>query len=345
MSVTTGPVLGIEELSVEYRTARGLVRAVDRVSFDIPHGAVVGLVGESGCGKTTVARAITGILAGNGRIAGGRILFKGRDLVAASEAEKRAARWRDIAFVPQSAMNSLNPVYRVGAQIEEVLIHRGGQRGAAARQRAKELFEMVGLSPARLSDFPHQFSGGMRQRVAIALALALDPALVIADEPVTALDVIVQRQVLDVIRELQNRLKISMILVTHDVSVVAYVCDRVVVMYAGRVVEQGATADVLERPRHPYTMGLTNAFPDLDCVGDELVPIEGSPPDLLSPPPGCRFAPRCPFAIDICRTEEPKLIGEAGQFAACHRAGEAALLRTRARDARTWQAAQQVANA
>jgi peptide/nickel transport system ATP-binding protein len=327
-------LLSVDDLTVTYKTARGAVRAVDGASFEVPEGAIVGLVGESGCGKTTTARAITGVMAGNARITGGRILFRGDDLSGADEATRRARRWRDIAFVPQSAMSSLNPVHRVGAQIEEVLTRRGGRSRAQAQSRARELFRMVGLAEGRLVDYPHQFSGGMRQRVAIALALALDPALVIADEPVTALDVIVQRQVLDVLRDLQQRLKLSMILVTHDISVVAYLCDRVVVMYAGRVVEEGTTAEVLERPRHPYTMGLTNAFPDLERAGGLLIPIEGAPPDLAAPPAGCRFAPRCPFAEARCETVDPHGLAPV----ACHRASDADSLRERARAPGTWDA-------
>ena len=330
-------ILSVEDLAVEYRTARGVVRAVDGASFEVPEASVVGLVGESGCGKTTVARAVTGVIPSNARIAGGRLVFKGRDLAAGSEAERRRVRWRDISFVPQSAMNSLDPVYTVGGQIEEVLTRRGGQSRAAARERAGELFRLVGLNPQRLRDYPHQFSGGMRQRVAIALALGLNPSLVIADEPVSALDVIVQRQVLDVIRDLQARLQVSMMLVTHDISVVAYVCDGVVVMYAGKVVEHGSTGAVLERPRHPYTMGLTNAFPDLERAAATLTPIEGSPPDLLDPPKGCRFSPRCPFALPVCREVEPLLEGENGHRAACHRQHEATILRERAKEAATWQ--------
>jgi peptide/nickel transport system ATP-binding protein len=329
-------ILQVEGLAVEYQTSQGKVRAVEGASFSVPEGSVLGLVGESGCGKTTVARAITGVMAANARLAGGRLIFKGKDLAAASEAERKQVRWREISFVPQSAMNSLDPVYTVGHQLREVLTRRGGLSGAAASKRASELFRLVGLNPARLAGYPHQFSGGMRQRVAIALALALNPSLVIADEPVTALDVVVQRQVLDVIRELQGRLQLSMILVTHDISVVAYVCDRVVVMYAGKVVEEGSTDDVLERAMHPYTMGLTNAFPDLDRAGAVLVPIEGSPPDLLDPPKGCRFAARCPFALPVCREVEPVLAGEAGHRAACHRRAEADVLRERAKEAATW---------
>jgi peptide/nickel transport system ATP-binding protein len=330
-------ILSVEGLKVDYRTARGAVHAVDGASFDVPDGAIVGLVGESGCGKTTVARAITGVIPRNATISGGSIRFRDRDLVGLAAGAYSALRWREISFIPQSAMNSLDPVYRVGAQLAEVLTVRGGFARARADRRAAELFEMVGLSAQRLSDYPHQFSGGMRQRAAIALALALEPKLVIADEPVTALDVIIQRQVLDVIRELQRRLALSMILVTHDISVVAYVCDRVVVMYAGQVVESGPADSVLARPHHPYTMGLYNAFPDLLRSGSELVPIEGSPPDLAAPPPGCRFAPRCPFAEERCHATAPPITAtEDGQLAACWRVAEADTLRERAREPQTW---------
>ena len=266
----------------------------------------MGLVGESGCGKTTLARSLTGVLARNASITSGQIMFEGRDLVTMSERDRRELLWRRISFVPQSSMNSLDPVYRVGDQMLEVLRLRGGLDRRAADARTDELFAMVGLDAGRKREYPHQFSGGMRQRAGIALALALNPSLLIADEPVTALDVIVQRQVLDTLKDLQARLGVSVILVTHDISVVAYVCDEVVVMYAGEVVEAGRAEDVLERPRHPYTMGLTNAFPDLERARDTLAPIAGSPPDLRFPPQGCRFAARCPFALPICHAEPPR---------------------------------------
>ena len=331
-------LLDVADLRVSYRTRRGNVRAVDRASFEVPEGSVVGLVGESGCGKTTMARAITGVMPGAARVESGSISFAGRDLLQLSARDYAALRWREFAFVPQSAMNSLDPVHRVGAQLSEVLVQRGGLGGTAARARAAELFDLVGIDAKRLHDYPHQFSGGMRQRVAIALALALNPKLVIADEPVTALDVIVQRQVLDVIRDLQQRLRLSMIMVTHDISVVAYVCDRIVVMYAGEVVETGSTADVLARPAHPYTMGLTNAFPDLERSAGLLTPIEGNPPDLLTPPEGCRFAARCPFAEARCTAGAPPLrpAGD-GQMAACWRIDEVEELRYAARRSKTWQ--------
>ena len=333
----TDPLLSVHDLRVAYRVGHRDLMAVDGASFDVPRGAILGLVGESGCGKTTVARTLTRVLAKNARIAGGEAVFEGADILALPERRMNALRWRDIAFIPQSAMNSLDPVYRVETQILEVLRQRGGMRSRAARARAAELFEMVGIEPRRLSDYPHQFSGGMRQRVAIALALALEPKLVIADEPVTALDVIVQRQILDTLLDLQRTLGISVILVTHDISVVAYVCDRVVVMYAGKVAEAGETRAVLDRPFHPYSMGLCNAFPDLHGAVGTLTPIEGAPPDLLDPPRGCRFAPRCPFAQPPCRSTDPEPADcGAGHLAACHRADEADALRPRAERVETW---------
>ncbi|MGF1476116.1 MAG: ABC transporter ATP-binding protein [Geminicoccaceae bacterium] len=331
------PLLALSGLKVAYRIGERELVAVDDATFEVPRGAIVGLVGESGCGKTTVARTLTRVIAKNARIAGGEALFQGQDMLKLSEAQMNQLRWRDIAFIPQSAMNSLDPVYRVEAQLLEVLQQRGGMATSAARVRAEQLFEMVGLEPQRLRDFPHQFSGGMRQRVAIALALALEPKLVIADEPVTALDVIVQRQILDQLLDLQRQLGISVILVTHDISVVAYVCDRIVVMYAGRVVESGDMRTVLTRPYHPYTMGLCHAFPDLQGAMDVLTPIEGAPPSLLEPPAGCRFAPRCPFALDFCRQAKPTLeTVDKAHAAACHRVDEAETLAERAARLETW---------
>ncbi len=329
-------LLSVRGLQVHYRSRAGTVRAVDGADLDVPAGSIVGLVGESGCGKSTLGRALMGVLPDAASIAGGSIGFEGRDVLTLPQAERRALRWRRMAFVPQTAMNALDPVQRLSAQMLEVLRDRGGLGKAAALTRAAELFRLVGLDPTRLSDYPHQFSGGMRQRASIALALALDPALVIADEPVTALDVIVQRQVLDVMRDLQARLGIAMILVTHDMAVVAYACDRVAVMYAGRIVESGPAAEVLERPLHPYTMGLTHAFPDVHGGGSALVPIEGAPPVLIDPPEGCRFAPRCPFAVDRCRTETPGLVATGDHAVACFRAEEAPTLRQAAAEPRTW---------
>jgi peptide/nickel transport system ATP-binding protein len=330
-------LLGVRGLAIDYATKGGTLHAVSRGTLDVGAAEVVGLVGESGCGKTTLARALTGIVPRNATFMGGEIVFEGRDVLNGPAGAWRDLLWRKISFVPQSSMNALDPVYRVGSQMTEVLRLRGGMGRAEAATRSEELFAMVGLDPRRASEYPHQFSGGMRQRAAIAMALALHPALVIADEPVTALDVIVQRQVLDTLRDLQSRLGVSVLLVTHDISVVAYVCDRVVVMYAGEVIESGTTHAVLEAPRHPYTMGLTNAFPDLERAGGTLAPIAGAPPDLRAPPPGCRFAPRCPFAQARCRAEVPPLTSDAGGHAsACWRSDEAAALAETAKDPFTW---------
>ncbi|MDB2407361.1 ABC transporter ATP-binding protein [Jannaschia sp.] len=329
-------LLEVRDLIIDYKATRGRVRAVDGVSFDVPAGAVVGVVGESGCGKTTAVRAITRVMPSSAKFSGGTIRLDGEDLVALSDRDMKKHLWRDIAYVPQSAMNALDPVWRVGKQIEEVLVDRGGMARKAARARAEELFAMVGLEAKRLDDFPHQFSGGMRQRASIALGLALSPKLVIADEPVTALDVVIQRQVLDTFASLQKQLNLSVILVTHDISVVAYVCDYVVVMYAGKVVESGPVASVLNAPGHPYTMGLYNAFPELAGETRELSPIEGSPPDLLDPPKGCRFRERCPFAIDACQSDPPEHAVGDGHVAFCHRAAEAPSLRETAKQTQTW---------
>jgi peptide/nickel transport system ATP-binding protein len=326
-------MLSVEALEIHYATRDGTARAVDGASFTVPEGRIVGLVGESGCGKTTAVRAIMGVLAENGRRAGGRVLFDGKPI---DEKTTRPLLWREIAYVPQSAMSSLDPVYTVGAQLREVLTKRGGFSRAAAKTRAAELFELVGLSERRLTDYPHQFSGGMRQRAAIAMALALKPRLLLADEPVTALDVIVQRQILDMLRALQRRLGLSMVMVTHDISVVAYLCDEVVVMYAGQVIESGPVREVLARPRHPYTMGLRNAFPDLLSDAMELVPIDGSPPDLRETLTGCRFAPRCPFVEAACTTGPIAADIVDGHLSACRRAGEADALRIAALSPSTW---------
>ena len=327
-------LLEVQDLDLNYQTQRGSVQALEGVQLRVRPGEVVGLVGESGCGKTSLARAITGVLPRNARITRGEMRWQGTDLLKLSEAAHRERRWREFAFVPQSAMNALNPVHRVGQQLAEVLTQRGGLSTAAALARVEALFDQVGIDPKRVRDYPHQFSGGMRQRISIAMALALQPKLVIADEPVTALDVIVQRQILDLILALQKSLQLSMIMVTHDVSVVAYVCESVVVMYAGQVVEAGSAAQVLDTPLHPYTMGLTRAFPDLQQGIELLRPIEGSPPDLLTPPAGCRFAERCPFAQDACRAAAPPLrsVELGARSVACWRSDEAAVLRTQ------WQA-------
>ena len=331
-------LLSVKDLKIHYKTRMGPVRAVDGISFDVPEGKVVGIVGESGCGKTTAVRSLLRVMPPVASFAGGEIVFDGTDILKLSDRQMNDLRWRDIAYIPQSAMNALDPVWRVGNQIVEVLTKRGGMKKPEALKRAEELFAMVGLEQKRLRDYPHQFSGGMRQRASIALALALNPRLVIADEPVTALDVIIQRQVLDTFARLQREFGLSVVLVTHDISVVAYVCDYVVVMYAGKVVEKGPVKDVLTNPSHAYTIGLYNAFPELSADDDrELSPIEGGPPLLLDPPAGCRFRVRCPFAQEICKQEPVEVQVGPEHFSLCHRAHEAAEMRQKATDPAVWR--------
>ena len=332
------PVLAVEDLRIRYRTSRGDAQAIDGISFAIDDGEYLGLVGESGCGKSTVAKAVIGILPDNGEVVGGSIRYQGRELVGLSRAELRRLRWEHIALVPQSAMNGFDPVYTVEKQLQEAITAHRGMPAAERRARIDELFAMVGIEKTRLKDFPHQFSGGMRQRAMIAMSMVLDPTLVVADEPTTGLDVIVQDQILHRIKEIHVELGKAMLLITHDMAVVAENCDRIAVMYAGRIVEYGRR-DVLQTPVHPYTMGLCNAFPDLDDRGRELISIPGFPPSLISPPRGCRFHDRCPFATAHCAAEDPPLVEVTpGQSAACHYADRAAEFRRRAADPETWRA-------
>ena len=331
-------ILSVRDLKVEYATQEGVVQAVDGVSFDVAESQQLGLIGESGCGKTTLLNAIVQVLPRNGRIAAGQILFKGMDLLQLPAPEMRQLRWREIATIPQASMDSLNPVQRVGGQLTKLLRVRGGYDRRSARRRAVDLFDMVGLDTERLMHYPHEFSGGMKQRAVIAMALALEPSLLIADEPVTALDVIVQHQILEVLRQLEQELNLTVMLITHDISVVAQVCDSVAVMYAGRIVEEAAAAPFFASPAHPYSLGLQQAFPNLLRPRDVLVSIEGYPPDLRQPPPGCRFAERCPFVQAACHDVDPVLevVGDA-RLAACLRSNEMDALRQQAEDPALWQ--------
>ena len=268
-------MLEIKNLSINYVGKDSITKAVENVSLNISKGELLGIVGESGSGKTTLVRSIMGVNPPSAQISSGKIIYNNKKILDSEDDFITGDyKWREIAFIPQSAMNSLDPVYRVIDQMREILIIRGNYNKKDADKKSEELFKLVGLEKNRLRDFPHQFSGGMKQRVAIAMALALDPKIVIADEPVTALDVIVQRQILDLFNDLRDKLGLSIILVTHDVSVVAYLCQNVAVMYAGEVVEKGAVKLILENPFHPYTMGLNNAFPDLHSTDNFLVPID-----------------------------------------------------------------------
>lgn len=328
--------LSIRDLTVTYLTSQGDFRAVDGVSLELPPGRTLGLVGESGCGKTTVAKAILRLLPENARVTG-QAAIDGEDILKMSAKRLRQLRWTRMSFIAQSAMNSLDPVQQVGAQIAESIRAHEKVSRKDALARATRLLDMVGIPVERARSYPHEFSGGMRQRAVIAMALSLNAGLIIADEPTTALDSIMQGQVLGRIRELQRRLHRSMIMVTHDMGVVAQTCDDVAVMYAGVVVESGPTRDVLARPSHPYTMGLTNAFPHLHGDKRALISIAGDLPDLHQPPPGCVFASRCPFSTQRCVDQRPELtdVGD-GHQAACHYVSDAPEFREQASSPATW---------
>jgi len=327
MAPEQAPLLSVEGLRVEFATSRGTLRAVDGVSWSIRPGEILALVGESGCGKSVSALAIMRLLAKPaGRVAGGRILFEGRDLLALPEAEMREIRGRDIAMIFQEPMTSLNPVLTIGLQIMEPLTIHLGMSEEQARARAVELLGLVGIPDAerRLEQYPHQFSGGMRQRVMIAIGLACNPKLIIADEPTTALDVTIQAQILELMKDLASRLNIALVVITHNLGIVARYADRVAVMYAGRKVEEAEAGALFATPRHPYSAGLLASVPRLDRPrAERLETIEGLPPNLLNPPTGCRFAPRCPHRAAVCDTD-PTPVERDGRYVACHRAEEIA---------------------
>lgn len=314
-------VLEVEGLTTHYHTMRGWVRAVENISLSVGEGEALGLAGESGCGKSTVALSLLKILPAGGIIRRGKIVFDGRDLVPLSEPEMRKIRWKGISIVFQGAMNALNPVYKVGDQIGEAIkVHEADVSSSEVKDRVAKLLETVGIEPSRAANYPHEFSGGMRQRALIAMALAANPRLLIGDEPGTALDVIVQAQTLKLLRELKDRLGLSMILISHDLSIIAETCEKVAIMYAGKIVEYGDAVSVFKNPLHPYTQGLIKAFPSIKGERVRLSSIPGQPPDLLHPPAACRFHPRCPYIMDICKKEEPLLVdhGEKNHPAACH---------------------------
>jgi peptide/nickel transport system ATP-binding protein len=318
--VPGAPLLVVRDLKAHFKLQTGWVRAVDGVSFRLDDGEALGIVGESGCGKTTTALSLVRLLPANARIRkGSGIELFGIDLVPKTEDQLRRYRWREISIVFQGAMNALNPVRRIGEQIGEPIEVRLGEPRARARRRAGELLELVGIPRQRAESYPHELSGGMRQRAMIAMALACDPAIVIGDEPTTALDVMVQAQILELLERLRAELGLSLILITHDLSVTAETCDRVLVMYAGRVAEEGPVRRVYAAPRHPYTQRLLNAFPNLHDDRRTLEVIPGSPPDLRDPPAGCRFHPRCPLVMDVCReVVPPEVRFPDGVRAACH---------------------------
>jgi oligopeptide transport system ATP-binding protein len=315
------PLLSVEDLRVEFWTERGTIYAVNGVSFDIAPGETLGIVGESGCGKSVTSLAILGILARAGRVTNGSAHFEGRDLIGLADDELRTIRGKDIAMIFQDPMTSLNPVLTIGRQIREALETHFDMGKDEANKRAGELLDRVGIpsAKARLRDYPHQFSGGMRQRAMIAMALACEPKLLIADEPTTALDVTIQAQILNLLRELVAERDAALIMITHDLGVVAGMCERVNVMYAGLFMETGSAEQVFARPRHPYTLGLLQSVPRLDAARKRaLQPIEGNPRDMLNPPSFCPFAPRCKYEVEASRQEVPPLEQiEPGHKVAC----------------------------
>jgi oligopeptide/dipeptide ABC transporter ATP-binding protein len=319
---SSAPLLEVENLQVEFHTRDGVAHAVNNVSFTLGEGETLGILGESGCGKSVTAQAIMGILdTPPARVAGGQVRYRGVDVLQLDEKTRRHIRANKIAMIFQDALSALNPVFSVGFQLGEPFrIHRGTSR-AEAKKRAVELLDIVRIPAAkeRVNDYPHQFSGGMRQRVMIAMALALDPDIVIADEPTTALDVTVQAQIMSLLAELQAERNMGLILITHDMGVVADVADRISVMYAGNAVEQADVYQIYEKPAHPYTKALLESIPRVDQKGQELTVIKGLPPALVDPPPGCSFHPRCRFATERCSTDEPPLYDvPGGRASACH---------------------------
>lgn len=314
-------LLRIEDLVVSYRTSEEIVRAVNGVSFSVKKGQTLGLVGETGAGKTTIAKSIMSILPDPpAKVDGGTIWFEGQDILRMKEREIRKIRGKKISMIFQDPMTALNPVFTVGDQITEgIRIHENISR-KQSEERAKEMLEMVGIPSARYGEYPHQFSGGMKQRVVIAIALSCNPELLIADEPTTALDVTIQAQVLEMIGELKDKFNTAMILITHDLGIVAEVCDQVAVVYAGEIVEMGDREDIFDRPAHPYTNGLFAALPSLAGDQKRLKPIKGLTPNPADLPEGCKFWPRCPYASEECRKNNPPLTEiSPGHFSKCTR--------------------------
>ena len=313
-------VLEIKNLKAHFFTPFGTVKAVDGLSFKIEKGQALGLAGESGCGKSTTALAIMDLLPYPGKIVSGETLLKGVNIYSITEAELRKIRWSEMAMVFQGSMAALNPLFKIGDQITEpILLHEEDTTKEEAVERAKSLLELVGIEGSRVDSYPWELSGGMRQRAMVAMALACNPSFLIADEPTTALDVIVSAQVMDLIKELREKLDLSMLLITHDISVIAQTCDELAVMYAGKIVERSAVDTIFEFPAHPYTYALIKAFPSIKGEKRELEGIPGFPPDLINPPTGCRFHPRCPFAQERCSKEEPVLEEiEENHIVACH---------------------------
>lgn len=313
------PLLVVRNLKTYFYTLRGVVKAVDDVSFEVYRGESLGLAGESGCGKSTLASSLIRLVPPPGKIAGGSIIFEGEDITKMPEEDfRRRVRWRGISMVFQGAMNVLNPVVTVGDQIAEVFMVHKGYTKREGLEEAKKLLQMVGIDPRRIKSYPFELSGGMKQRAVIAMALALSPPFVIADEPTTALDVVVQAQILNLMKRLKSELRTSIMLISHDLSIIAEVADKIAIMYGGKIVEYGPSDSVYNNPRHPYTRALLGSIPRLRGEIRDLTWIPGTPPDLIAPPPGCRFHPRCPHVMDRCRREEPPMVEvDKNHYVAC----------------------------
>jgi oligopeptide/dipeptide ABC transporter ATP-binding protein len=331
-------LLEVKDLKVYYRTTRGMVQAVDGISFSIEEGENFGLVGESGCGKTTAVKAIIRLFPNNIAHVSGTIRYRGQDILKMSFEELSRLRWKEISMIPQSAMNALDPVYRIEDQILEAIRAHEAIPREEALDRIYRLFDLVGVEKSRLRDFPHQLSGGMLQRACIAMALSCGAKIILADEPTTALDVVVQDNILQRIKELHEKIRASMILSSHDISVIAETCDKVAVMYAGQMVEYAGSKEIFKAPYHPYTLGLRQAFPSIKGMKKRLIAIKGYPPNLINPPGGCRFAQRCPFRIDACVAHDPPLI-EVGphHFSRCIRADIIDEIRQKVSLEETWE--------
>ena len=331
-------LLDINNLTITYSAEDDTIHAVNDISFSIEEGVNYGLAGESGSGKSTAAEAILGLLPDNGHIESGEIEFKGEELTALSTEEQQDVLWEEIAYIPQSAMDSLDPVMTTGAQIQQAIQKHRNVSKSKTRDRVRELFKLVGLDPDRIDDYPHEFSGGMRQRVTIAMALALDPDLIIADEPTTGLDVIVQDKIIDTILDIQATIDSSLLLITHDIGVIAETCDELSLLYGGKVMEQGSVNSVLTNPANPYTMGLKNSFPSVDETDEDPVSIPGSPPNLTEEPSACVFVDRCPFATEECEASHPETVElpNRNQRSTCHHVQKAARMRRDAVDPETW---------
>ncbi len=311
-------ILDIKNLKVHYMTKEGPALAVDSISFSVMENRTIGLIGESGCGKTTTARAIMRFVKEPGKIMGGEIIFKGRDILTMSDKELRSLRGAELTIVRQEAQNALNPVMTIGDQIAEVIREHEHIDKNEAWERAENQLDLVGISHRRAKSFPHELSGGMRQRGMIAIATACNPDFIIMDEPITGLDVIVQRQLLTLINDLREKLNLTALFIAHDLSVISETCDDVVVMYAGKIMEKADIVSLYKNPLHPYTQALINSYPSIRGTKKNLVSIPGSPPRLVSPPKGCRFHPRCSFATDRCREEAPEIREVDGHSVACH---------------------------